>query len=99
MGLSGCASSTHNGVEESRLEQYNRAMFNFNNKVDKYVVRPVAKGYKAITNKYIRTRISNVFNNIEEPVSAVNHVLQGRLKESGGNLGRFVVNTTFLPLL
>lgn len=94
MGLSGCASSTHNGVEESRLEQYNRAMFSFNNKVDKYVVRPVAKGYKAITNKYIRTRISNVFNNIEEPVSAVNHVLQGRLKESGGNLGRFVVNTT-----
>ena len=53
MGLSGCVSSTHNGVEESRLEQYNRAMFNFNNKVDKYVVRPVAKGYKAITNKYI----------------------------------------------
>jgi phospholipid-binding lipoprotein MlaA len=94
LGLNGCALNSHEGVEYSRLEQYNRAMFSFNNKVDKYVVRPVAKGYKAITNKYVRSRVSNFFSNIEEPVSAVNHVLQGDLKATGNNLGRFVVNTT-----
>lgn len=94
MGLSGCASTSQNISSDTTLERYNRAMFSFNNKVDKYVIRPVAKGYKAVTNKYVRTRVSNFFNNIEEPVSAVNHILQGNIGATGNNLGRFVVNTT-----
>ena len=93
LGLNGCASNSVN-TEESALESYNRAMFNVNNKIDKYVVRPVAKGYRAITNEYIRTRVSNFFNNIGEPVSAINHVLQGEFGNTGNNLGRFVINTT-----
>ena len=73
VGLSGCAST--GASNDGALEQYNRAMFSFNNKLDKFVVRPIAKGYKAVTNKYVRQRVSNFFNNIEEPVSAVNHIL------------------------
>ncbi len=91
LGLGGCVSSSVNG---GALESYNRAMFNVNNKIDRYVVRPVAKGYRAITNEYFRTRVSNFFNNINEPVSAINHVLQGQLGSTGNNLGRFVINTT-----
>ncbi len=94
LGLSGCASNGVGGGDVGSLEQYNRAMFEFNNKVDKYVVRPVAKGYRAITNKYIRTRVSNFFDNVGEPISAVNHVLQGEFASSGNNVGRFVINTT-----
>ena len=90
--VSGCASSKVDG--ETALDRYNRAMFSFNNKVDKFVVRPIAKGYRTVTNKYIRKRVSNFFNNIEEPVSAVNHVLQGEFSSSSNNLGRFVVNST-----
>lgn len=92
VGLSGCASTgaSNDGV----LEQYNRAMFSFNNKLDKFVVRPIAKGYKAVTNKYVRQRVSNFFNNIEEPVSAVNHILQGEFSSTGNDVGRFVINTT-----
>ena len=93
MGLSGCATG-HLSENDTSLERYNRAMFSFNNKIDKYVIRPVAKGYKAVTNEYVRGRVSNFFNNIEEPVSAANHILQGEFSASGNNLGRFVVNTT-----
>ncbi len=94
ISLCGCASNKIASEDVGALEQYNRAMFEFNNKVDKYVVRPVAKGYRAITNKYVRSRVTNFFDNIGEPISAVNHVLQGEISSSGNNVGRFVVNTT-----
>lgn len=94
IGLSGCATTTSGVADDGALETYNRAMFDFNSKVDKYVVRPVAKGYRAVTNEYVRQRVTNFFNNIGEPVSAVNHILQGEFTNSGENLGRFVINTT-----
>lgn len=94
--LGGCASvpQAEKTDETSALEEYNRAMFSFNNKLDKYIIRPVAKGYRAVTNEFVRQRVTNFFNNIEEPVSAVNHALQGEFENSGNNLGRFVLNTT-----
>lgn len=93
LGIGGCVSS---GVEnnDTALESYNHAMFNFNNKVEKYVIRPVAKGYRAVTNEFIRQRVSNFFDNIGEPVSAANNILQGEFKNSGHNIGRFMLNTT-----
>ena len=80
--------------EESKLEVYNRAMFNFNYQFDKMVLKPVAKGYKAITTQGIRNRVTNFFNNLEEPASAINNLLQGQLKDSGTSVVRFAVNTT-----
>ena len=94
LGLSGCSTTSAMQGNGGGLETYNRAMFSFNKKVDKFVIRPVAKGYKKVTNKYIRTRVSNFFNNIGEPISAANHILQGKFSASGENLGRFVLNTT-----
>ena len=94
IGLTGCATTASQMNSDTTLEKYNRAMFSFNNKVDKYIIRPVAKGYRAVTTEGIRRRVSNVFNNIEEPVSAINHVLQGEFVSSGKNLSRFVMNTT-----
>lgn len=93
LGLSGCATNSSSDGSGA-LESYNRAMFNVNNKIDRYIVRPVAKGYRAVTNEYVRTRVSNFFNNINEPVSAINHILQGEINNSGNNIGRFVINTT-----
>ena len=39
MGLSGCATG-HLSENDTSLERYNRAMFSFNNKIDKYVIMP-----------------------------------------------------------
>ena len=80
--------------EETKLEVYNRAMFNFNYQVDKMVLKPVAKGYKAITTQGIRNRVTNFFNNLEEPAYAINNLLQGKVADSGKSLARFGVNST-----
>lgn len=80
--------------DDSTLEAYNRAMFDFNMKVDDYVMKPVAKGYRAITNEFIRERVRNFFSNLREPAVTINHSLQGNFMDSGKSLGRFVVNTT-----
>lgn len=99
LALAGCSSTGNGGLAVDRnnngaLETYNRAMFSFNNKVDKFVIRPVAKGYKAVTTEFMRKRVSNFFSNIDEPVSAANHILQGEFSASGYDMGRFVINTT-----
>lgn len=80
--------------DDSTLESYNRAMFDFNLKVDEYVTKPLAKGYRAVTTKFIRERVSNFFSNLREPATMINHSLQGNFSESGKSAGRFVVNST-----
>ena len=69
-------------------------MFDFNYQVDKYVLKPVAEGYRAITNQYTRDRISSAFANLKEPLYAANNLLQGNIVDSGMSLARFAVNTT-----
>ena len=88
-----CASSTSQN-EQSGLETYNRAVYKFNNQFYKYVMKPVAKGYRNITNKTAREHIGNAFANVKEPIYAANHLLQGEILESGKDLARFAINTT-----
>ena len=98
--LLGACATNPNGTkmkisdEESKMEVYNRAMFNFNYRVDKYVLKPVAKGYKTITTQGIRDRVTNFFNNLEEPASAINNLLQGEFQNTGTSVARFAVNST-----
>jgi phospholipid-binding lipoprotein MlaA len=95
LGLGGCASQSvaPSEVSDSALESYNKAMFSFNQKLDKVVIRPVAKGYRAVTNEYVRQRVSNFFSNVQEPVSMANHLLQGEAENAGIDFSRFVLNT------
>ncbi len=76
------------------FEKFNRVMFKFNEKVDRYVAKPVAKGYRAITPRPLRKGISNFFHNLREPITILNDLLQGKLKQAGSDLGRFLVNST-----
>ena len=80
--------------DESVLEVYNRAMFSFNNVFNHYVFMPVAEFYRDITTPFVRKRISNIFDNLHEPVSAGNYLLQADPKRSGISLSRFVINST-----
>lgn len=91
-----CASATNYDKHDPNdpYESFNRVMFDFNMRLDKYILKPVAKGYRAITTPDIRERVRSAFNNIKEPISAVNQLLQGEFKRSGTSVGRFVVNST-----
>lgn len=93
--VAACASSaTEQHEYDDPFEGYNWAMFSFNYQVDKYVIKPVAEGYRAVTTPFIRERISSVIDNLKEPVSAGNYLLQADPEASVKSLSRFVINST-----
>ncbi len=73
---------------------FNRRMFAFNDRVDRYFLKPVARGYRAITPQFVDDGITNFLNNLSEPTTIVNAALQGKLRQSAADTGRFVMNTT-----
>jgi len=73
---------------------YNRAMFSFNDTVDRYFLKPVAKGYKFVMPDPLEKGVTNVFSNISEVPSAINGVMQGNFKGAAQNTGRLLVNST-----
>ena len=75
-------------------ERYNRSMHRFNNAVDRAVARPLARAYVSVVPRPMRLGVSNFFNNLGQPVSAVNALLQGKPGQAAHSLGRFVVNST-----
>ncbi len=92
MALSGCLTAGSN--PDDPYEDFNRQMFAFNDGVDRAVIKPVAQGYRAITNEPIREGVGNFSANLGEPLTAVNHVLQGQLPDAGATLSRFLINST-----
>jgi phospholipid-binding lipoprotein MlaA len=91
MMAAGC--STHTNPDDP-LEGYNRPMFAVNERVDNYVFRPIAKGYRYITPQGVRNHIGNVSDNLYEPLSMVNNFLQGNFSGGMRNFFRFAINST-----
>ncbi|MFT3850373.1 MAG: VacJ family lipoprotein [Propionivibrio sp.] len=75
-------------------EGFNRKMHSFNNTADKFVLRPLAIGYKKIMPEAVQTGLSRFLANLSTPVTAVNQALQGRPGDASRSLGRLAVNTT-----
>ncbi len=75
-------------------EPLNRKIHAFNNVVDRAIAKPLAKAYVAVVPRPVRLGVRNFFHNLGQPVSAINALLQGRPKQAGQSLARFVVNTT-----
>lgn len=75
-------------------ERFNRRMHRFNNAVDRSVARPVAKAYVKVVPEPVRSRVSNFFDNLGQPATAVNALLQGKVKHSAQAMGRFLINST-----
>ncbi len=91
--LSACVTVTPENADDP-YEDFNRSMYTFNDGLDKAVIEPVAKGYRAVTNEPIRGGVSNFFGNLGEPVTFANEVLQGKVSNAAGTVGRFIVNST-----
>ena len=79
---------------EDPLEPVNRITFTFNDYVDRYFLKPVAKGYRKVTPDFAEEGISNFFDNLGEPWNIVNNLLQGKPKDAGSDSLRLLVNTT-----
>lgn len=76
-------------------EQYNRAVFTFNETVDRYTLKPVAQAYRAIMPDIGERAVSNFFSNLSEPRNFLNNLLQGKGDGAAITLARFMFNSTF----
>lgn len=95
--LTGCAGTIDpvTGDRSDPLQGFNRTMWDFNYKVlDHYMLKPVAKGWKALPSP-LTTGLSNVANNLDEPVSFVNRLLEGEGQKAMVHFNRFIINSTF----
>ncbi|MCQ2966276.1 MAG: VacJ family lipoprotein [Alphaproteobacteria bacterium] len=75
------------------LEPMNRGIFKFNLGVERYVLRPVVLGYRAVTTQNMRENISTFLDNLQMPVTIFNDLIQGRFQQLGKDSSRFVINT------
>ena len=96
LALTGCA-TLPSGKPDPRdpWERMNRSTYAFNDAVDRAVAKPVAKAYVKVMPRFVRTGVSNVFNNLNTLNTIVNDVLQGKMRQAGNDSARFLLNTTF----
>jgi len=92
LALGGCASTAHNPKDP--FESFNRSMYQFNDTVDKSVVKPLAKGYNAVVPPPGRMMLSNFFSNLNDVIVTVNDLLQLKVVQAVSDTGRIAVNTT-----
>ncbi|MDX1823791.1 MAG: VacJ family lipoprotein [Thiohalomonadales bacterium] len=92
--LAGCASVPGPPDERDPFESYNRAMYSFNDTVDKAVVRPVAQAYKDYLPNIVQTGITNFFDNIGDLNVMVNNLLQLKIEHAVSDFGRILWNST-----
>lgn len=80
--------------ENDPFESVNRNIFNFNNKLDDYFFKPVAKGWREIPD-IPRKPLSNLANTAKTPISLANAILQLNKESIGNIISRFLINMTF----
>ncbi|TDR30977.1 MlaA family lipoprotein [Hydromonas duriensis] len=81
-------------LTKDTLEGFNRGSYKFNDGWDQVLFRPVINGYTKVVPSGPRRCIHGFFENLKVPYTAVNNLLQGKLKAAGQDICRFVVNTT-----
>jgi len=89
---SNCLAQTEQNIDP--WQRFNRAMFSFNDTLDRWAVKPLARGYKFVMPDPLEMGVTNIFNNIREVPNAFNGVLQGDFKGAAHDTGRLLVNST-----
>lgn len=96
--LSACASTSEptvagDTVVHDPLEGVNRVVLQGNDVADRFVLEPIARGYRAGTPEAFRVAFRNFLRNLKSPVIIANQILQGDLEGTGNSTLRMVVNT------
>lgn len=95
VGLSLLPAAGQAASPEDPWEGVNRAIFRFNDTLDTYALKPVAKGYQAVTPQFLEDGVHNVFGNIGDVGNLANNLLQAKFHDAGVDTGRLIINTTF----
>jgi phospholipid-binding lipoprotein MlaA len=89
--LPGCASTNH---PQDPYEDMNRAVFKFNEKLDRVALKPVAQAYKKVTPSFVQTGIGNFFGNIADVWNCANNLMQGKVEDGVSDFSRVMINTS-----
>jgi phospholipid-binding lipoprotein MlaA len=92
--ITGCATGPDRKPGDP-FEPVNRAVFKFNDGIDRYVAVPVAKGYQKVTPQPLRTAVSNFFSNLGDLTNAANALLQLKITDATEDIMRFAFNSVF----
>lgn len=76
------------------LEPVNRKVLVFNYVADRAVQGPAARAYEVLVPRFLRNRVRRFIDNLDEPRTALNQLLQGRPRAAASDAARFVLNTT-----
>jgi len=88
------ATATVEEVDHDPFEGFNRAVYRFNDRIDRAVLRPLAVRYERYVPPKVRRGVRNFGRNLREPTTIVNNLLQGKVTEAAQDTFRFVVNST-----
>jgi len=75
-------------------EGFNRTMFRFNYRFDKYIFLPGVRAYRAVTPDVVETGVHNFFRNIQDITTLINSVLQLDFDKTMHTTTRLMVNST-----
>lgn len=75
-------------------EGFNRGVFSFNERLDRYVAKPVARAYQTVMPQVLDDMVSRFFNNLFAPITITNALLQGKGHVAAEQTSRFMFNTT-----
>lgn len=92
IALAGCATTND---PHDPLQGFNRAMFNFNDRVDQAALKPAATVYRDTVPLFAQIAVGNFFGNIGDVWTATNNFLQGKMADGFTDVMRVVVNSTF----
>ncbi|MGV6825978.1 MAG: MlaA family lipoprotein [bacterium] len=96
MLMGGCATIEPEFADErDPWESFNRATFAFNEDLDEYLVKPVARGYRSVVPAPVDKGVTNFFGNLDDVGSSANNLLQGKWQAATSDAGRVLFNTTF----
>ena len=91
--LGGCATTSKSNPQDP-FEPVNRGIYKFNERVDKAVLRPTARAYRAVLPSFVRQSVSNVFSNVGDVRVMLNNTLQGKFTTAYSDFGRVAINST-----
>ncbi|GAA5235959.1 VacJ family lipoprotein [Verticiella sediminum] len=92
--LAGCATVPGEPDPRDPLEGMNRSIYQFNDTLDRAVLKPVAQAYQTVTPTPVRDCIGNFFGNLRDVLYTANSFLQGQVPDGINMAGRVLLNTT-----
>ena len=73
---------------------FNRSVFEFNEVLDGYLLKPAARGYQFVTPDIVETGVGNFFGNLADVGSIVNNLLQFKGEAAVQDFSRVIFNST-----